>query len=155
DPQQYRDVTRYQVSSSLDKLFLAGVPMRFTSHQGLNHGKLFLLYNQGLSVFASANWTVPSASSQHEHNYFAKNPPLFTGLVDFFERRGNTPGPSAEARPFVPLAPDPPPLQPPASGASGVGTNVTLKWAAGFCPYFYDISFGTDPNPPLYRANVN
>ncbi len=157
DPDQYRNTTgeRYQVSISLDKLFAAGIPMKFTAHQGLNHGKLFLLYDRGLVEFGSSNWTVPSASSQHEHNYFSHNPTLFNWFVDFFERRWNNTGPAVETRPFEPLPPNTPQNQSPSNGASGQSTsNVRLRWWAGFWAHYYDIYFGTSSNPPLFRSNV-
>src|SRR5262249_49067873 len=89
DSFEYRDTARYQIAFYVDKLYMAGIPMRVTVHQGLNHGKLALLYGQGMSIFGSANWTKPSANSQHEENYFTKNPAIFNWFVKYFERRWN------------------------------------------------------------------
>jgi hypothetical protein len=158
DPFEYRDVGRWQIAFYVDKLYMAGIPMRFTVHQGLNHGKLSLLYGQGMSIFGSANWTKPSANSQHEENYFTKNPAVFNWFVNYFNRRWNNSGPTGakETGPFAPLPPSTPSYRTPSDGATGVATTgQTLKWWAGKWPYYYDIYFGTSSNPPLFASNVN
>src|SRR4051812_38956493 len=86
---EYRFPKRQWVSYNLDKLWAAGVPLRVRGHNGLNHQKLVLFYNNQpavgpagpLSVFGSSNWTTPSANQQQEHNYFTLKPWIF----DFFE----------------------------------------------------------------------
>jgi phospholipase D-like protein len=156
DPQQYRDITRQGVAFYLDSLYMAGIPMKFTVHQGLNHGKLTLLYGQGLSIFGSSNWTVPSANVQHEENYFTRNTAVFNWFVDFFERRWNNTSPVGvdETGPFTPLPPDKPSYQSPGSGATGVATSGTrLRWIGGPWGQYYDIYFGTSSNPPLFAPN--
>ena len=49
-------------------MYMAGIEIRMRAHQGLNHGKLVLLYSQATSIFGSSNWTSASTSSQFEHN---------------------------------------------------------------------------------------
>jgi phosphatidylserine/phosphatidylglycerophosphate/cardiolipin synthase-like enzyme len=156
DQQQYRDPSRQGVAFYVDKLYVAGIPMKITVHEGLNHGKLALLYGQSTSIFGSANWTVPSANSQHEENYFTRNPDIFNWFVNFFERRWNNTSPAgvAETGPFVPLPPDKPANQAPAAGATGVAvTGTKLQWIPGPWGQYYDIYFGTSSNPPLFAAN--
>jgi phosphatidylserine/phosphatidylglycerophosphate/cardiolipin synthase-like enzyme len=156
DSFEYRDTARYQIALYVDKLYMAGIPMRVTVHQGLNHGKLALLYGQGMSVFGSGNWTKPSANLQHEENYFTKNPAIFNWFVKYFERRWNNSNPAGvkETAAFKPLPPSTPSYRSPSDGATGVATTgTTLKWWAGKWPYNYDIYFGTSSTPPLFLAN--
>jgi hypothetical protein len=137
---------------------MAGIPMKFTTHEGLNHGKLTLLWGQGMSIFGSSNWTVPSANSQHEENYFTRNASLFNWFVSYFNRRWNNtaPGGIKETGAFTPLPPSTPSYNAPANGAIGVATSgAKLKWWAGLWPYYYDIYFGTTTQPPLFASNVN
>ena len=43
----------------------------------------------------------------------------------------------------------------PASGATGLGTNVTLSWQTASGATSYDVYFGTSSNPPAFRTNVS
>jgi regulation of enolase protein 1 (concanavalin A-like superfamily) len=158
DPGQYRDPTRLWDAWNVDRMYAAGIPTRFTVHQGENHGKLVLLYGQAMTIFGSSNWTTPSANSQHEHNYFTVNSTIFSWFVDQFERKWNNtaPGGAQETGPFAPLPPDKPSYVSVANGATGVApTGVVLKWDGGPWAHNYDIYFGTSPTPPLLAANQN
>jgi phosphatidylserine/phosphatidylglycerophosphate/cardiolipin synthase-like enzyme/regulation of enolase protein 1 (concanavalin A-like superfamily) len=156
DTDEYRLPSRQWVSYNLDKLYAAGVPLRVRGHEGLNHQKLVILYGQQMAVFGSSNWTTPSDQSQQEHNYFTTKPWIFQWFVDQFERKWNNTNPAGvtETEPFVPLPPDKPVSLSPASGAVGQPISVALKWDGGYYAQFYDVYFGTDPNPPLYAANL-
>ncbi len=156
DPTEYRDVTRLWDAWNVDRLYMAGIPLRITVHAGINHGKLTLLYGQGMTIFGSSNWTSASANSQHEHNYFTTKTNIFNWFVDYFERRWNNsaPGGVQETAPFVPLPPDKPLYQSIANGATGVSTTgVQLKWYGGPWAHLYDVYFGTSSNPPLIAGN--
>jgi phosphatidylserine/phosphatidylglycerophosphate/cardiolipin synthase-like enzyme len=157
DPSMYHDPTRFDVSFDFDRLYAAGVPLKVTVHQGINHGKLTLLHGLGMTIFGSSNWTTPSANKQHENNYFTKKAFIFDYFVNFFERRWNNTSPAgvAETGPFVPLPPDKPVNTSPAEGATGLGTSgVRLKWDAGFWGQYYDIMLGEDPNAlPVIAAD--
>jgi phosphatidylserine/phosphatidylglycerophosphate/cardiolipin synthase-like enzyme len=156
DPDEYRLPTRLWDAWNVDRLYTAGVTVRMTVHQGLNHSKLVLLYGQGMSIFGSSNWTTPSANSQHEHNYFTKNASIFSWFVDYFERRWNnsSPGGFVESGPFTPLPPDKPVYQTPANSTVGLATTaVNLVWDGGPWAHVYDIYFGTSPTPPLFAPN--
>ena len=178
DDKEYRFPSRQWVSYNMDKLYAAGVPIRVRGHDGLNHQKLVLFYANTpasgpvapLSVFGSSNWTTPSANQQQEHNYFTLKPWIF----DFFEAQfmrkwcsGNwaagmpaycnghlNPVGSVESTDFVPLAADKPiNLSPADASVNLTATGITLKWDPGYYGQIYDIYFGVDPNPPLYKAN--
>jgi len=157
DPSEYRNPARYWDAWNVDRLYAAGISLRNTVHQGINHGKLVLLYGQRMSIFGSSNWTSPSANSQHEHNYFTTDSYVFQWLVDQFERKwDNTDSAGTkETGAFVPLPPDKPSYQSPANLSTGTETTVTLKWKAGLWAHNYDIYFGTNPTPPLFASNVN
>jgi regulation of enolase protein 1 (concanavalin A-like superfamily)/phosphatidylserine/phosphatidylglycerophosphate/cardiolipin synthase-like enzyme len=147
DPQQYRDPTRLWDSWNIDRMYMAGIPIKMRAHAGLNHEKLVLLYGQGMSIFGSSNWTSASDASQEEHNCFCTDPTMFQWFVDMFERKWNNSTGNIENSDFVPLAPDKPAYKAPANGASGLSTSsVTLKWYGGPWAHRYDVWFGTNPN---------
>jgi regulation of enolase protein 1 (concanavalin A-like superfamily) len=158
DPGEYRDRTRIWDAWNVDRLYAAGIPIRITTHQGENHGKLVLLHGQGLTIFGSSNWSSPSANSQHEENYFTTKNAVFDWFITYFNRRWNnsSPGRSKETAPFIPLPPGAPTYHPPADAATGVATTgVKLVWDGGAWAHNYDIYFGTTSTPPLYLANQN
>jgi len=94
DTKEYRDVTRLWHAWNVDRLWLAGIPVKVPAHEGINHQKTVLLYGQGLTIFGSSNWTGASAASQAEHNYFTKKTWFFNWFVDQFERKWNNTNPS-------------------------------------------------------------
>jgi phosphatidylserine/phosphatidylglycerophosphate/cardiolipin synthase-like enzyme/regulation of enolase protein 1 (concanavalin A-like superfamily) len=158
DPGEYRNRDRIWDAWNVDRLYAAGIPIRITTHQGEDHGKLVLLYGQGMTIFGSSNWTTPSANSQHEHNYFTTKTNIFAWFETYFNRRWNNSNPvgAKETGPFTPLAPGTPTYQTPANGASGVATSgVKLVWDGGAWAHVYDIYFGTSSPPPLFAANQN
>jgi hypothetical protein len=70
---------------SVDKWYMAGIPIKDRAHSGLNHEKLVLLHGQQTTIFGSSNMTSKSSDSQHEHNYFTRKPHIFQWFVDQFE----------------------------------------------------------------------
>jgi phosphatidylserine/phosphatidylglycerophosphate/cardiolipin synthase-like enzyme len=147
EPEQYRDPTRLWDAWNIDRLYVAGIPIRMRAHQGLSHQKLVLLYGQRMSIFGSSNWTSSSDRSQEEHNCFCTDGTMFLWFVDMFDRKWNNETGVAETKSFVPLPPDKPSNRAPANGATGLSTSsVTLKWFAGPWGQKYDVYLGTDPN---------
>ena len=179
DTKEYRFPNRQWVSYNLDKLWAAGIPLRVRGHLGLNHQKLVLFYHNQpttgvpgpLTVFGSSNWTTPSASQQQEHNYFTLKPWIFdyfeaqfmrkwcsgewtTGMPEHCAPHLNPVG-AAESIDFVPLPADKPINMLPANAAVNLSaTGIQLKWDPGFFGHYYDIYFGQDPNPPLYKTDL-
>ncbi len=152
----YRDPTRHTIADDFDRLWAAGIPMKVTVHQGINHGKLTLLHGQRMTIFGSSNWTKPSANSQHENNWFTTQNFIFDYFLQFFERRWNNSSPigAIETGPFVPQPPDRPVNNAPANVSVGVSTTgLRLRWSGGLWGQSYDIYFGTAPDPPLFAAN--
>jgi phosphatidylserine/phosphatidylglycerophosphate/cardiolipin synthase-like enzyme/regulation of enolase protein 1 (concanavalin A-like superfamily) len=165
DTFEYRTPKRQWHSYNLDKLWAAGIPLRVRAHLGLNHQKLVLFHNNQpavgapgpLSVFGSSNFTTPSASLQQEHNYFTLKPWMFDWFLAQFERKWNNTNPvgSMETDWFVPLKADKPINMLPANAAINLNTTgLLLKWDPGYFGHIYDIYFGVDPNPPLYKENL-
>jgi len=179
DTKEYRVPARQWVSYNLDRLWAAGVPLRVRGHLGLNHQKLVLFYqNQPttgaagpLTVFGSSNWTTPSANLQQEHNYFTLKPWIFDYFRAQFWRKwcsGNwamglpeecagqiNPLGTVESTDFVPEPADKPINMLPANAAVNLTpTGIVLKWDPGYYGHVYDIYFGQDPNPPLYKADL-
>ncbi len=147
DPQQYRDPKRLWDAWNIDRMMMAGIPIKMRAHAGLNHEKLVLLYSQSMSIFGSSNWTSPSDNSQEEHNCFCTDPTMFSWFVTMFERKWNNTAGVLENDNFVPLPPDKPVNQSPANAASGQATSsLTLKWYGGPWAHKYDVMLGTDPN---------
>jgi hypothetical protein len=158
DTFEYRNVTRLWHAWNVDRMWLAGIPIKVPAHAGINHQKTVLLYGQAMTIFGSSNWTSASDASQAEHNYFTRKQWFFQWFVDQFERKWNNTNPSgvAESAPFVPLPPDKPVYQSPANGAVGVSTTgQQLKWYGGPWAHIYDVYFGTDPSAnTLFAANL-
>lgn len=144
DPQQYRDATRLWDAWNIDRMYAGGVQIKMRAHAGLNHQKLVLLYQQGMSIFGSSNWTGPSDNAQEEHNCFCTDPATFGWLTNLFERKWNNTNPVENVE-FVPLPPDRPLIKAPADLASNLpSAGVTLKWFGGPWAHRYDVYLGAD-----------
>lgn len=154
EPKQYRDRSRYWHSWNVDRLYVAGAQIRHRAHQGLMHQKSVQLHSQRMVIFGSSNWTSPSSTIQEEHNYFTTKPYFWSWFTDQFERKWNNLAGYLETEPFQPLPPDDPVLISPADMSTQPDSStVTLRWNAGIWAHFYDIYFGTSPDPPLIAAN--
>jgi hypothetical protein len=158
DTGEYKNPNRVWDRYNVDRLFMAGIPIKTTLHAGQNHEKSLLFYGQPgtplkrMTVFGSSNWSQQSANSQQEHNYFNLSKPwFFNWFLNQFERRWNAP---AEYAPFVPIGPDSPSLRKPTNAAVAQPLSLTLTWDGGPWGQRYDIYFGTNSNPPLLAADV-
>ena len=155
DSTEYRNPSRLWDAYNVDKMYHAGVSVRLSDHEGINHEKAIILHGSGMVIFGSSNWTSPSTDSQREHNMFTTQPWMFTWLSDQFTRKWTNGSGNTETRPFVPLPPNVPSYHLPANGATAVPTSgVALSWDAGLWAHLYDIYFGTSSNPPLVASNV-
>ncbi len=149
EPTEYRDPNYLWDSWNVDRMYMAGVEVKMRAHQGLNHGKLVLLYSELMSIFGSSNWTSASTSSQHEHNYFLVDSAAFTYFRQQFLRKWNNKTGNTETTWFVPLPPDAPVYVGPANGGTQSTSGVKLAWKPGYWAHKADIYFGTTPDPPL------
>ena len=156
DSSEYSNTARVWDRYNVDRLFMAGIPLKITRHAGQNHEKSVLLYGQGISVWGSSNWTAPSFNSQQEHNYFSTTPVKpweFQWFANQFERRWNSP---QEYRAFVPIGPGMPVYKTPANGATGLKQSLSLVWDGGPWGQQYDIylAAGATATPKLIASNV-
>jgi phosphatidylserine/phosphatidylglycerophosphate/cardiolipin synthase-like enzyme len=150
---QYRDAKYLWDAWNVDRLYAAGIPLRWRGHAGENHGKVVLLYGQAMTIFGSSNWTTASASSQAEHNYFTKKSSIFAWFENQFNRMWHNSEGATETVAFAPLPPDKPVNKSPASGSTTSSTSVTLKWYGGPWGQVYDVYIGTANPPPLLATN--
>jgi phosphatidylserine/phosphatidylglycerophosphate/cardiolipin synthase-like enzyme len=154
DLSEYTNTARVWDRYNVDRMFMAGIPLKITKHAGQNHEKSVLAYGQGLAIWGSSNWTSPSFNSQQEHNYFNTSPVkpwYFQWFVNQFERRWNSP---QEYQAFVPQPPSMPVNQSPANAVTGQSQTVTLRWDGGPWGQQYDIYVGTGSVPTLIASNV-
>ena len=79
EPDEYRNLARQWDSWNVDRMYMAGVQIKMRKHLGLNHQKTVILYNQGMTIFGSSNWTGPSSNFQLEHNISLPNPRFSSG----------------------------------------------------------------------------
>jgi phosphatidylserine/phosphatidylglycerophosphate/cardiolipin synthase-like enzyme len=146
DPTEYRNPDRLWDAYNVDRMYAAGISLKFIAHAGISHEKLVLLTGQGMAIFGSSNWSSPSAASQLEHNLFTTRAELLPWLRAHWNRKWNNTGPAPETKAFVPLPPSTPTLKSPANGATGIATSVSLKWWAGKWAHKYDVYVGTSCN---------
>jgi phosphatidylserine/phosphatidylglycerophosphate/cardiolipin synthase-like enzyme len=149
EPTEYRDPNYLWDAWNVDRMYMAGVQVKIRAHQGLNHGKLVLLYQQLTSIFGSSNWTSASTSSQQEHNYFLKDESTFEYFRQQFVRKWNNKTGHIETAWFVPLAPEAPVYVSPSNGTTRSTTGAKLSWKPGYWAHAADVYFGTSSNPPL------
>jgi len=74
---EYRNPGKIWTSWNVDRMFMAGVQVKFRGHAGLSHEKLALMKGQGLTIFGSSNWTSASDDEQEEHNCFCTDLTMF------------------------------------------------------------------------------
>ncbi len=145
EPAEYRfDASRTGAELTgpynIDRMYASGVQIRMRKHLGLNHQKSVSLYGQGLTVFGSSNWSLPSFNFQEEHNYFSNKPWFFQWFVNQFNRKWNS---GTEYEPFEPLPPTIPVNLSPSNGST-VGPSVLLNWEGGRWAHKYDVYLGLD-----------
>ena len=153
EPQEYRDPNYLWDAWNVDRMYAAGVQIKQRQHAGLDHGKLVLLYSQGLSIYGSSNWTSASSTTQEEHNHFLVDATAFNYFKNQFSRKWNNSAGHTENVPFTPLPPQTPVNVGPAN-VSRQSTTVRLSWKPGYWAHKADIYFGTTSNPPLLARDV-
>jgi phosphatidylserine/phosphatidylglycerophosphate/cardiolipin synthase-like enzyme len=142
---QYRDPDYLWDAWNLDRMYMAGIPIRWRGHAGQNHEKVVLLYGQNMTIFGSSNWTTASATSQAEHNYFTTKNAIFQWFADQFDRMWHN-DIDVETEPFAPLPPGTPQVRSPADNGKTTGLSATLTWNGGRWAHNYDVYFGTSVN---------
>ena len=157
EPTEYRNPDRLWDAKHVDRMWMGGVQIKIRRHEGLAHEAAVVLRGLGEVIFGSSNWTTASAFYQDEHNYFY-NPSLgkpwfFQWFADQFERKWND---TVNYGTFQPLPPDRPASRAPVDRSVGIATRgARLRWYGGPWAHFYDVYFGTSPNPPLLAAGLH
>jgi phosphatidylserine/phosphatidylglycerophosphate/cardiolipin synthase-like enzyme len=157
DRRQYRDRTYFWHSYNIDRMFVAGIPIKWkadSTDQDV-HQKSVVLHGQRLAVFGSSNWTGASSDKQREHNYFTRKAWFVDWFAAQFLRKWNnltidgTPITQTMFVDYAPGWPETPVNLAPANGALGAPTSVVLRWEGGWWAHKYDVHFGTTNPPPL------
>jgi phosphatidylserine/phosphatidylglycerophosphate/cardiolipin synthase-like enzyme len=163
DKGQYRNTTYFWDSYNIDRMYLAGVPIKWKRSDAVTdqdmHQKSVVLHGRDMAIFGSSNWTTSSSDSQREHNIFTQKTWFVDWFKQQFERKWNNL--KADGTPidiplyfdYEPGYPETPVNVAPANQALGVGTTVLLKWEGGWWAHKYDIYFGTTNPPPLIASN--
>jgi len=161
DRRQYRNTKYFWHSYNVDRMYLAGIPIKWKdsgTEQDM-HQKSVVLHGVDMGIFGSSNWTSSSSSIQREHNYFTRKTWFVDWLKEQFLRKWNntrangTAVTPAQYVNYTPGLPDTPVNSSPANGAVGIASSVTLKWEGGWWAHKYDIYFGTTNPPPLIAQN--
>jgi hypothetical protein len=161
DQAQYRNPTYFWHAYNLDRMFVAGIPIKWKvddSGQDM-HQKSIVLYSRNMAVFGSSNWTTSSSDTQREHNYFTPKAWFVEWFKDQFLRKSeNTKIDGSTVTPpmfvnFVPEWPETPVNISPANQSLGVASSVALRWEGGWWAHKYDVYFGTTNPPPLIATD--
>ena len=135
--------------ANIDKLWAAGVPIRQNNHDGVMHMKTLVTsaYASNASSNIGPNW-------QRDHNYFvpkATKTALYQSIATRADQMWND---TAGFGPLVLTPPRAADLSSPATGATGVATNVTLVWNRAAWAVSYDVYLGTSQANMTLVANV-
>ncbi|MGE3518957.1 MAG: phospholipase D-like domain-containing protein [Vicinamibacterales bacterium] len=135
--------------ANVDKLWAAGIPVKWRQHEGLTHMKT--LITSSTATIASSNF---AAAWQRDHNYFvpaATKPATHTAVKNRFEAMWTD---TAGFTTFVPQGPDAATPASPVQGATGVPTTPTLSWSRAVFATDYDIYLGTSGGSMALVGNV-
>jgi predicted Rdx family selenoprotein len=152
EPTQYRSdkfPEYWLVGNEADRLWVAGIPIKIRTHDGLTHAKTLITSRSAL--LASSNYT---KFWQRDHNYFipiATKPTLYGQMKNEFNRMWND---TANYTNFRPLPPQPVTLVAPGAGAGNVSTSPTLTWNRAPWAVAFDVYLGTSPGSMTAIARV-
>jgi hypothetical protein len=133
----------------VDKMWLAGIPIKKRLHQGLIHMKMVI--TSGYATNASSNLAI---EWQRDTNYFVPagtKPAIYGAMRERFEIMWND---TVGFGDFVPGPPDAAALSAPAAGATNVSTIPRLTWNRAPFAVSYDIYLGTSLSSMTRVANV-
>jgi phosphatidylserine/phosphatidylglycerophosphate/cardiolipin synthase-like enzyme len=153
EPTQYRNAgfpEYWLVGNETDKLWVAGIPIKIRTHDGITHMKT--LITSRTALLASSNYT---KNWQRDHNYYimaAEKPTLYMAMKDEFQRMWDD---TTNYEDFYPLKPAAPPLVAPATGAVDVSTLPKLEWKQTPWAVTFDVYLGTSSSNMTKVARVN
>jgi phosphatidylserine/phosphatidylglycerophosphate/cardiolipin synthase-like enzyme len=152
EPTQYRNDAfpeYWLVGNEADKLWVAGIPIKIRTHDGLTHMKTLITSRSAL--LASSNYT---KNWERDHNYFiqvASKPTLYAQMKNEFNRMWND---TTHYTGFTPQRPKSASIVSPASGALNVPTQPTLTWKRAAWAVAFDVYLGTSLNSMTAVARV-
>jgi hypothetical protein len=154
---EYRLASRPLVSLILDKLYAAGVPLKWRAHNGNNHEKVAIFHGQRVVVRGSSNWSPGSDrnSTNIEFNFFSNPSTNPEDVADYefhapkFERRWSNlqhdaAGQVIESKVFVPRGPGSSSYLAPANASTVASASPTLRFAVKWAHYV-DVYVGSSP----------
>jgi PLD-like domain len=153
EPTQYRSNAfpeYWLVGNEADRLWVAGIPIKIRTHDGLTHAKTLITSRSAL--LASSNYT---KNWERDHNYFiqlASKPTLYSQMKNEFNRMWND---TANYTNFKPLRPEAVSIVSPAAGAINVPTQPTLTWNRAPWAVAFDVYLGTSLSNMTAVARVN
>ena len=152
EPTQYRNNAfpeYWLVRNEADKLWVAGIPIKIRTHDGLTHMKTLITSRSAL--LASSNYT---KNWERDHNYFiqlASKPTLYGQMKNEFNRMWND---TAHYTGFKPLKPATASMVSPSAGALNVPTQPKLTWNRAAWAVAFDVYLGTSLNNMTAVARV-
>jgi phosphatidylserine/phosphatidylglycerophosphate/cardiolipin synthase-like enzyme len=153
EPTQYRNdgfPEYWLVGNEADRLWVAGIPIKIRTHDGITHMKT--LITSRTALLASSNFT---KNWQRDHNYYitvAEKPTLYMSMKDEFQRMWDD---TTYYKDFYPLKPRAAPLVAPATGAVDVSTLPKLEWKQTAWAVAFDVYLGTTTSNMTKVASVN
>jgi hypothetical protein len=119
-------------------LWVAGIPIKIRTHDGLTHMKTLITSRSAL--LASSNFT---KNWERDHNYFiplASKPALYGQMKNEFNRMWND---TAHYTSFKPLRPATASIVSPSGGALNVSTQPKFTWKRAPWAVAFDVYLGT------------
>jgi phosphatidylserine/phosphatidylglycerophosphate/cardiolipin synthase-like enzyme len=153
EPMQYRNSgypEYWLVGTMTDKLWVAGVPIKQRTHQGLTHMKT--LITSKVALIASSNFT---KNWQRDHNYFISSttkPQLYQSVKDRFNAMWND---TTNYTTFKPLRPEHAKMVQPANGAVATPNPPTLEWKRTPWAVAFDVYLGKANAGLAFVGRVN
>ena len=135
--------------ANIDKLWAAGVPIKWRTHDGLTHMKT--LVTSTYATNASSNY---AAAWQRDDDYFiakSAKPTIYQAIKDRVTAMWND---TTAFAPFQPQPPDAPVQVSPASNSTGIATTTPLVWNIAPFAVSYDVYLGTSQANMTLAGNV-
>ena len=131
EPDNYRDRRLPWHAYNIDRLYVAGIPVKGRKHAGLTNERAVILRGLGEVIFGSSDWS-REAGREEGHNLFTTRDcttgkwcdsggSVFEWFARQFDGKWNA---TTEFERFAPLPPDPPAYVAPADGAAEVSDDA-------------------------------
>jgi hypothetical protein len=152
DPTEYRNPDRLWHSYNVDRMYAAGIPIKFINHFGgqPREARASQLAGDGDLRVVQLVESVGGLATRAQPVHDAPEPRgMAAGALG--SKVGQRRAVSPKRKQFVPLPPSTPTLVSPSNGATGIATAISLKWYAGKWAHKYDVYLGTT-RPPCHAV---